>query len=58
MKLSDIFLKPVALFKPAIAVSKGLTVKIQAIHERWPDVVKEIAERDREKVLRKLPLIM
>ncbi len=54
MKLSDIFLKPVALFKPAIAVSKGLSVKIQAIHERWPDVVKEIEERDREKVLRKL----
>jgi len=54
MKLSDVFLKPVALFKPAIAVSKGLTVKIQAIHERWPDVVKEIADRDREKVLRKL----
>ena len=54
MKLSDVFLKPVALFKPAIAVSKGLTVKIQAIHERWPDVVMEIADRDREKVLRKL----
>ncbi len=54
MKLSDVFLRPVALFKPAIAVSKGLTVKIQAIHERWPDVVKEIADRDREKVLRKL----
>ncbi|MGB7803537.1 EH signature domain-containing protein [Buttiauxella sp.] len=54
MKLSDIFLKPVALFKPAIAVSKSLSVKIQAIHERWPDVVREIAERDREKVLRKL----
>jgi hypothetical protein len=54
MKLSDVFLKPVALVKPAIAVSKGLTVKIQAIHERWPDVVKEIADRDREKVLRKL----
>ena len=54
MKLSDLFLKPVNLFKPAIAVSKGLTVKVQSIHERWPDVVKEIAERDREKVLRKL----
>lgn len=54
MKLSDVFLKPVALFKPAIALSKGLTVKIQAIHEHWPDVVKEIADRDREKVLRKL----
>ncbi|HHY6974766.1 EH signature domain-containing protein [Yersinia rochesterensis] len=54
MKLSDIFLKPVALFKPAIAVSKGLSAKIQAIHERWPDVVREIAEHDREKVLRKL----
>lgn len=54
MKLSDVFLKPVNLFKPAIAVSKGLTVKVQSIHERWPDVVKEIAEHDREKVLRKL----
>lgn len=54
MKLSDVFLEPVNLFKPAIAVSKGLTVKVQSIHERWPDVVKEIAERDREKVLRKL----
>lgn len=54
MKLSDLFLRPVNLFKPAIAVSKGLTVKVQSIHERWPDVVKEIAERDREKVLRKL----
>lgn len=54
MKLSDVFQKPVALFKPAIAISKSLTVKIQTIHERWPDVVKEIAERDREKVLRKL----
>lgn len=54
MKLSEIFLKPVALFKPAIAVSKGLSSKIQAIHKRWPDVVKEIAERDREKLLRTL----
>ncbi|UNK28762.1 EH signature domain-containing protein [Serratia plymuthica] len=54
MKLSDVFQKSVALFKPVIAISKSLTVKIQAIHERWPDVVKEIAERDREKVLRKL----
>ncbi|MCP2231817.1 MULTISPECIES: EH signature domain-containing protein [Erwinia] len=54
MKLSDVFLKPVNLFKPAIAVSKGLTVKVQSVHERWPDVVKEISEHDREKVLRKL----
>lgn len=54
MKLSDVFLKPVNLFKPAIAVSKGLTVKVQSVHERWPDVVKEISEHDRKKVLRKL----
>ncbi|ATA20576.1 EH signature protein [Gibbsiella quercinecans] len=54
MKLSDVFLNPLSLFKPALPISKGLSAKVQAIHARWPDVVREIAERDREKVLRKL----
>ncbi|PLV62686.1 hypothetical protein GKQ23_20585 [Erwinia sp. E602] len=54
MKLSDVFLKPASLFQPALPVSKGLSAKVHAIHERWPDVVREVAERDREKVLRKL----
>lgn len=54
MKLSDVFLKPASLFKPAIPVSKALSTKVQAIHQRWPDVVREVPERDREKLLRKL----
>nr|WP_154324491.1 EH signature domain-containing protein [Pantoea sp. 201603H] len=54
MKLSDVFLSPLSLFRPALPVSKSLSARIQAIHARWPDVVREIDERDREKILRKL----
>lgn len=54
MKLSDVFLKPLTLFKPAMPVSKDLSAKVLSIHTRWPDVVREVAERDRETVLRKL----
>lgn len=54
MKLSDVFLKPASLFKPVIPVSKALSTKIHAIHQRWPDVVREVPERDREKLLCKL----
>lgn len=54
MKLSEVFLKPLSLFKPALPESKGLSARVLSIHARWPDVVREVAERDREKVLRKL----
>lgn len=54
MSLSHALLNTISLFKPALPVSKGFLAKIGAIHERWPDVVQEVPERNRELVLRKL----
>lgn len=54
MSLSQLLFKSHTLFHPALPVSKDFNHKIQQIHERWPDVVVEVPERDRELVMKKL----
>lgn len=54
MSLSQLLTKSHTLFQPALPVSKDFNHRIQQIHERWPDVVLEVAERDRESVMKKL----
>lgn len=54
MKLSGLLFKPIKMRPPALAAPKQLQSAIERVHRRWPNIVVEPRERDRERLVREM----